>query len=152
MNGHVECVALLKDVSNLDANKEALVWAVGNNHIECVKLLMSVMDVQAWDNMALISAVRNRNVEMVNVLLPHADARDGAALRVALENSDRACIDVLYPATDVEILEQLKNNPRLSPFQKLLSEAEYKWTAQRQHALLTDETQGATKLGVARKM
>jgi ankyrin repeat protein len=152
MNGHSECVALLKDVSNLQANKEALVWAVDNNHIDCVKMLITVMDVQAWDNMALISAVRNRHVEIVQLLLPHADVQDGMALRVALENTDRECIEVLYPLTDVEILERLKNNTRNPTFLQLLAEAEYKWTAQRQHEVLSNETQSAAKLGLVRKM
>lgn len=153
MNGHNDCVALLKDVSNLDANKEALVWAVNNHHIECVKMLITVMDVQQWDNMALISAVRNRDVEMVNVLLPHANATDGMALQIALENADCECIDVLYAVTDITaLLNRLENHPRMHIFQKLLGEAEYKWTAQRQHALLTNETQGGGKSGVSRKM
>lgn len=153
MNGHSECVALLKDVSNLQANKEALVWAVGNNHIECVKMLISVMDVQAWDNMALISAVRNRYVDMVQLLLPHADANDGMALHVALDNTDRDCIDLLYPVTDVAaFLTRLEHHPRRDIFEELLGEAEFKWTAQRQHELLTNETQGSTKSGCARKM
>lgn len=153
MNGHSECVALLKDVSNLQANKEALVWAVGNNHIECVRMLMTVMDVQAWDNMALISAVRNRNADIVELLLPHADVQDGMALRVALENADRDCIDVLYPVTNVPpLLKRLENHPRMHIFEKLLAEAEYKWTAKRQHEVLSNETQGAGKLQLARKM
>lgn len=153
MNGHSECVGLLKDVSNLQANKEALVWAVGNNHIECVKMLMPVMDVQAWDNMALISAVRNRYVDIVQLLLPHADAHDGVALHVALDNADRDCIDLLYPLTNVsDMLDRVKNTSRFNDFQRLLSEAEYKWTAQHQHAVLTHETDGAAKLSAARKM
>lgn len=153
MNGHSECVGLLKDVSNLQANKEALVWAVGNNHIECVKMLMAVMDVQAWDNMALISAVRNRYVDLVQLLLPHADAHDGVALYIALDNADRECIDVLYPVTDVAaLLKKMENHPRMHIFEELLGEAEYKWTAQRQHEVLTRETHGSAKSGCARKM
>jgi len=152
MHGHSKCVALLKDVSNLQANKDALVWAVGNNHIECVKMLIPIIDVQQWDNMALISAVRNGYVDIVQLLLPHTDAQDGMALGVALENADRECIEVLYPVTNVEILERLKNNTRNPTFSQLLAEAEYKWTAKRQHELLTDETNGVTKISAPRKM
>lgn len=153
MMGHSECVALLKDVSNLQANKEALVWAVDNNHIECVKMLVTIMDVPAWDNAALISAVRNRRLDIVQLLLPHTNAKDGMALQFALDNADRDCIEVLYPLTDVvPLLKRLENHPRMHIFQELLGEAEYKWTAQHQHAVLTNETQGATNLRLARKM
>lgn len=155
MNGHSDCVALLKDVSNLQANKEALLWAVGNGHTECVKRLMTVMDVQWWDNAALISAVNNRNVEIVTLLLPQADpnTQRGMPLQIALENIDIACIDLLYPLTNVsDMLDRVKNTSRFNDFQRLLSEAEYKWTAQHQHAVLTNETHGCIKTNAARKM
>ena len=155
-NGHAECVQLLIPFSEPDQDdSQALLLAAQNGHTECVRLLIPVSDMEHCA--ALRSAAMNGHNDCVALLKDvsnlDANATDGMALQIALENADCECIDVLYSVTDITaLLNRLENHPRMHIFQKLLGEAEYKWTAQRQHALLTNETQGGGKSGVSRKM
>jgi len=155
MHGHTQCVRLLKDVSNLYENRHALYWGAITNNLEIVTLLLTVMDAKWGESLALTSAAAKGHTRIVEALLPHSDAnaKNAEAMLCALQTDNSACVDLLYPYTDIPAF--LSTLHGLSPrFEKMLNEAEYKWTAQNQNSVLHDVTEEVAqhKPTVARKL
>ena len=117
--GHAAIVdLLLRRYADLDTrgkeNKTALYNAVEKDHVEVVRLLLAAkadVEITADGNSPLLRAVKNRNPEIVKLLLDkkaklhHADKKGDTALHVAMRAGSKAIIET--------ILRNLKNGPLL---------------------------------------
>ena len=117
--GHATIVdLLLRRYADVDTrgkeNKTALYNAVEKEHVEVVRLLLAAkadVDITADGNSPLLRAVKNRNPEIVKLLLDkkaklhHADKKGDTALHVAMRAGSKTIIET--------ILRNLKNGPLL---------------------------------------
>ena len=121
----------------------ALLLAVKCNSMDVVRELLNNPsdDILVYAPDALDKAAQDGHVDIVKLLLPHADpkAHDSNALLWAVHRNQQACVDVLFDVSDVDVVWRIANERRAHMNYNGFDYFEQRMVARAQQEKLTQE-------------